>query len=1033
MRRILLVTAREYRRTVTSPAFWIVALIVPVLVIVAPLAQTFFGRLKTAGYVLVDQSGRYRAQINRRVELDYQRQVLVQLLAYAEEWRTAGTAPPNVQTSLQAGASLSDSLVEAFVSAGGATAALRELKPRLSPGAPPFQPPPRPLVELPLPQDIDTANAARFGATIGPHFQQSISTSSGSAVLAVAVYIPADVDSGGQVRVWTSGAAGAALMQDVKLELSGSLRLKALQAAGVDPLSAARIETLGAPVSIAAPETHATGTPALAHSVLPLAFAYLLLVSMMITGSMMLQGLVEERANKLLEAVLACVSPRELMIGKLVGISAIGLSIVGIWALATVVIVQVNPSSPLGFLIPALASLWQTPGIAAAMFFYFLAGFLTIGMIFLAIALVRDSMQEAQAYLMPLALLIAVPSVLLASVISRDPNGLLPRIFSWIPIYTPVVMLARLQSGVSSLDLFGTAAVLVLFGVLELLVLARLFETNLIQTGRGFHIPVSRRRIVVVALAVTVAVVAITVRRSRAPSHPADQTGRQPKAPAVATAIDPPPCPNPGTFSITPGGWSGWSIDPRNSRFQPEPGLSLDEIPRLKVKWSFAYPGGNYGQPTVVGGRVFLTSRGGAIYSLDAQTGCLYWRFAQPTPSRTTISIGPLPGIARSGYAAYFGDTTANVYAVDAATGDLLWKTRVDSHPRAILTGSPTLFHDRLYVPVSSYEESTATLAAYSCCSFRGSVVALDAATGKIVWKAYAIDRMPAPTKKNSAGTQMYGPAGAAVWSAPTIDAKRNRLYFATGNSYTDAQQDGSDAVIAVDLATGHTIWRRQVTENDDDLSGCTSGRKLVNCPSTRGHDYDFGASPILLPLPDGRDILAAGQKSGTVFGIDPASGAVLWRTQVGAGGFLGGILWGMAADARYLYVANADVVVAGNGRPGLFALNPATGKDIWYAPAPKVPCSWTSGAPCFNAQSAAPFATPGAVFAGTTDGHERAYAAADGRVLWDFDTGRPSGGAIDVSSGSLANGMLFLISGYRGVLGGSSDNVLLAFSVDGR
>ncbi len=1102
MRRILLVTAREYRRMVTLPAFWMVALIVPVLVIVVPLAQRSVGRLRTAGYVLVDQSGRYRAQINRRVELDYQRQVLVQLLAYAEEWRRAGAAPPNAQTPLQTGASSGDSLVETFVSAGGATAALRGLKPRLSPGAPSFQPPPRPLVELPLPHDIDTATAARFGATIGPHFQQSIGTSSGSAVLAVAVYIPADVDSGGQVRVWTSSAADTALVQDVKLELTGSLRLKALQAAGVDPLSAARIETIAAAVSIAPPETHATGTPALAHSGLPLALAYLLLVSMMITGSMMLQGLVEERANKLLEAVLACVSPRELMIGKLVGISAIGLSIVVIWVMATVVIVKVNPSSPLGFLIPALASLWQTPGIAAAMLFYFLAGFLTIGMIFLAIALVRDSMQEAQAYLMPVALLITMPSVLLASVISRDPNGLLPRIFSWIPIYTPLVMLARLQSGVSSLDLFGTAAVLVLFGVLELRVLARLFETNLIQTGRGFHIPISRRRAVGVALAVPVAVVAITLRHQRALSHTSDPsaalhsrgesrfradcakchdpavgrapgrqqlaslspaevvkslttgtmkpmaagldsanidalafylTGRQANATAVATAMDPSSCPNPGTFRIPPGGWSGWSIDPRNSRFQPQPGVSRDEIPRLKVKWSFDYPGGNYGQPTVVGGRVFLTSLGGAIYSLDAQTGCLYWRFGQRTPSRTTISIGPLPGIARSGYAAYFGDNTAKVYAVDAATGDLLWKTRVDSHPRAILTGSPTLFRDRLYVPVSSYEESTATLAAYSCCTFRGSVVALDAATGKIVWKTYAIDRAGAPTKKNSAGTQMYGPAGASVWSAPTIDAKRNRLYFATGNSYTDAQEDGSDAVIAIDLATGHTIWRRQVTENDDDLSGCTSGRKLVNCPSTRGHDYDFGASPILLPLPDGRDILAAGQKSGTVFGIDPASGAVLWRTQVGAGGFLGGILWGLAADARYLYIANSDVVAAGSGRPGLFALNPATGKDIWYAPTPKVPCSWTSGAPCFNAQSAAPLVIPGAVFAGTTDGHERAYAAADGRVLWDFDTGRASGGAIDVSSGSLVNGMLFLISGYRGVLGGSSDNLLLAFSVDGR
>ena len=938
MRRILLVTAREYRRMVALPAFWMVALIVPVLVILVPLVQRSFGRLRTAGYVLVDQSGRYRAQIARRVELDYQRQVLLQLLAFAEEWRTPGAAPLNVQPSLQAGDTSIDSLVETFAAAGGATAALRGLKPRLLPDAPPFQPPPRPLVELPLPPDIDTTTADRFGAAIGPWFQKSIGTSPGTEPLDIAVYIPADVDSGGQARVWTSSAAGAALVQDLKLELTGSARLKALQAAGVDPLSAARIETLRAPVAVAPPETHAVGAPALAHSGLPLALAYLLLISMMITGSMMLQGLVEERANKLLEAVLACVSPRELMTGKLIGISALGLSIVTIWVLATVVVVRLNPSSPLGFVIPALASLAQTPGIAVAMVFYFLAGFMTTGMIFLAIALVRDSMQEAQAYLMPVALFISVPSMLLASVISRDPNGLLPRIFSWIPVYTPLVMLARLESGVSSVDLFGTAAVLVLFAALELFVLARLFETNLIQTSRGFHIPVSRRRILALALAVTVAGVAITVRRSRARVQPADQSVAQRSGVESAPVTDPQPCRDPGTFSITPGSWSGWSIDPRNSRFQPEPGLSLDQIPRLKVKWTFAYPGGNYGQPTVVGDRVFLTSLGGAIYSLDARTGCRYWRFAQSTPSRTTISIGPLPGGARSGYAAYFGDNAANVYAVDAASGELLWKTRVDSHPHAVLTGSPVLFRDRLYVPVSSSEEATSNLAAYSCCTFRGSVAALDAATGKRVWKAYSIDRPAAPTKKNSAGTQMYGPAGAAVWSAPAIDAKRNRLYFTTGNSYTDAQEDGSDAVVAVDLATGHVIWRRQVTQNDDDLSGCTSGRKLVNCPSTRGHDYDFGASPILLPLPDGRDILAAGQKSGAVFGIDPESGAVLWRNQVGAGGVLGGILWGMGADNRYLYVANADVNVAGNGRPRSLCLNPGDRQRHLVCPRAKSP-----------------------------------------------------------------------------------------------
>jgi polyvinyl alcohol dehydrogenase (cytochrome) len=1097
MRRVFLVTAREYRRIVSLPGFWIVSLIVPVLVVLAPLASSL-GKSKTSGYVLVDKSGGYAARIDRRLELDYQRQVLLQLLMYVREWRAGAGSTPDIQSSSQAGTSSSDAMIEGFIGAGGAPAVLRQLKPRLLPAAPPFEPPLRPLVEIPVPSSVDTSDPDRFGASIGPRFQESIRTDAGSVALAVAVYIPQNVDSGGQVRVWSSGPAGASLIQDLKLELTDALRLKALRGAGIDPLSAARIGGLSAPVSVAAPEAPAPGSQSQVRPGLPLVMAYLLLASMFITGSMMLQGLVEERSNKLLEAVLACVSPRDLMIGKLAGISAIGLSIIGIWVSAAVVIIRVYPASPLGFLLPALAFIRETPWMAAARFFYFLGGFLTIGMIFLAVGLTRESMQEAQAYLTPIAMVIAMPTALVIPMISRDPGGLIPRIFSWIPIYTPVTMLARLESGVSSFELVGTAAVLLAFGALELFALGRLFETNLVQTGRSFALNANIRRPLVYAIAIILVAGVMAVRHrlttpaktggqaaavrshgealftqscaqchqpavGRAPGRrqlaafdaadivksltsgsmmpmAADMsaadidaiasslTGREPSS--AAASADPPACPNPGAFNMAAGDWSGWSIDPDNSRFQPAPGLTAAEIPRLKVKWSFSYPGGNYGQPVVAGGRLFLTSRSGAIYSLDARTGCRYWRFAQSVPSRSTISVGPLPRIAPSRYAAYFGDASAYVYAVDAATGALLWKTRVDSHPRARLTGSPVLFKGRLYVPVSSDEEGVATLASYSCCTFRGSVVALDAATGKMIWKAFAIERASAPAGRNSAGTTMYGPAGAAVWSAPTIDSKRGRLYFATGNSYTDVKEQGSDAIAAVDLESGRILWRSQVTERDNDLSGCTEGAQLVNCPKIHGHDYDFGASPILLPVSSAKDIVVAGQKSGAVFGIDPASGAVLWRTQVGAGGFLGGIQWGMAADGRKVYVANSDVITAENGRPGLFALDPATGKDIWYVPSPKVACSWSRGTPCFNAQSAAPFAIPGVIFAGTTDGHARAYAAVDGRILWDFDTAH---GAIDVSSGSLADGLLYLISGYRGVLGGGSDNVLLALSVDGR
>jgi polyvinyl alcohol dehydrogenase (cytochrome) len=1111
VRRVLLVTAREYRRMTSLPAFWITALLVPVFVLAAPVAQSLLGGLKTVGYVVVDKSGEYRAPISRRVELAYQRQVLVQLLAYAAEWRTSSNIP-TVQAAPRAGSSLTDSAVETFAAAGGAPQVLQQLKPRLISSAPPFKLPQRPLVEIPLPNGVVTDNADQFGASIGNHFHETTKTAGATVELAIAVYIPDNIDAGGQVRVWTDSPASAELVQDLRTELTESLRLDALRSAGVDPLSAVQINTLSAPISMSAPEAP-TSSEASGRSIVPLALAYLLLASTVFTGSMMLQGLIEERSNKLLEAMLACVSPRELMAGKLVGISAIGLSIVAIWVSAVVAIVNVYPSSPLGFLVPALSSLRQTPWTVVGMGFYFLAGYLVIGMIFLAVGLLSDSMQDAQGYLTPLVLIIALPSAGLASLIYRDPNGVVPRIFSWIPLYAPVVMLARLHAGVSRLDLFGSGAMLLAFGSLELIALRRLFDDHVIQTGSGhdFHLAAHARRGILVALALTVVAIAITLRSGRTPTQGDDQiavmrsrgegvfnatcagchdpaVGRAPSreqlaslAPAdiassltsgtmkpmaatldnadvraVATYLtghppsimapispDPPPCPKSAAFVISTGDWSGWSVDPRNWRFQAHGGITLEEIPRLEVKWAFSYGGGNYGQPTLVGGRLFITSRSGSIYSLDAKTGCMFWRFSQSTPSRTTVSVGPQPR-APSGYAAYFGDTSANVYSVDAVSGALLWRTRVDSHPRAALTGSPTLFEGRLYVPVSSYEEGVASLAGYSCCTFRGSVVALDAATGEIRWTAFAIPHAPAPSSKNSIGTQLYGPAGAAVWSSPTIDAKRGRLYFATGNSYTDVKEEGSDAVVAVELLSGRTIWRRQVTADDNDLSGCTGGRRLVNCPTTRGYDYDFGASPIVVPLSRDNDILAVGQKSGNVFGISPESGEVMWQTRVGVGGFLGGVQWGMASDGQRIYVANADAVVAENGRPGLFALDAGTGKDLWYSASPKVGCGWGDKLPCFNTQSAAPFAMPGVVFAGTTDGHERAYRATDGHIFWDFDTAggtyrttngvdHQAGGAIDVSSGTLGDGMLYVISGYRGFLGGGSDNVLLAFSVDGR
>jgi polyvinyl alcohol dehydrogenase (cytochrome) len=496
-------------------------------------------------------------------------------------------------------------------------------------------------------------------------------------------------------------------------------------------------------------------------------------------------------------------------------------------------------------------------------------------------------------------------------------------------------------------------------------------------------------------------------------------------------------------FSLSGAGWNGWSIDPQNSRLQPRPGLTAAEIPRMKVKWSMAYVGGRYGQPTIAGGRVFLTSSSGRIYSLDARTGCMHWRYDAGAGVRTTALIGQFKGASPSGYLLYFGDFQRDVYALDAASGKLVWRVNVETHPRGVLTGTPALYKDVLYVPLSSWEETAGDVGAYECCTARGGLVALNARSGQILWKTYAIAQAPAPTVRNTAGTQMYGPAGAAVWSTPTIDSKRHLVYIATGDSYTDVVENGSDAVIALDLASGEVKWRNQVTENDSFLMGCFPGRPAANCPTKVGPDHDFGSSPILFRLPSGKDIILAGQKSGAAFGMDPdGKGRTIWRNKIGAGSALGGIEWGIAADRTRLYVPVTDPARVPNAKPGLFALDPATGQQLWYTPAPKVACSFSGR--CANGQSAAPTVIPGVVLSTTQDGHLRAYSADDGRIFWDFDTAgqkyqtingisNQSGGTLDVASPTVASGMMFLISGYAGAAGGTSDNVLLAFSVDGR
>ena len=486
--------------------------------------------------------------------------------------------------------------------------------------------------------------------------------------------------------------------------------------------------------------------------------------------------------------------------------------------------------------------------------------------------------------------------------------------------------------------------------------------------------------------------------------------------------------------------WNGWGLDLDNSRFQPNPGIKAEDVPRLKVKWAWAHPGPMAtGQPTIIGDRLYLTIEAGMIVCLNAQTGCTYWAMQPGAAVRAAVSVGQLPAGAQAKYALYFGDEKSNVQAVDAMTGKLLWKTKVEEHFLSRITGAPVLYRNRLYVPVSSFEETAGRDAKYECCTFRGSLVALDAYTGKVLWKSFTVQQEPKPFKKNSAGTQMYGPAGGAIWSAPTLDLKRKLIYVGTGNSYTDLDTEHTDAIVSFEMETGKIKWVNQATSKDNFLVGCRQGG-VGNCPDKNGPDYDFGSSPVLRALPSGKQILLGGQKSGVMWAFDPDNnGKVLWQVKVGNGGALGGIEWGFAADNENVYIPVADPGGA-ERKPGLTALKIATGEQLWHVPAPKAKCSWGTTR-CNNSQSAAAIAIPGVVFSGTADGHLRAYSTKDGTILWDYDTAAPintvnagqtKGGTLDGGGPTIANGILYTNSGYGRIIG-YPGNLLLAFTVHGK
>jgi polyvinyl alcohol dehydrogenase (cytochrome) len=479
--------------------------------------------------------------------------------------------------------------------------------------------------------------------------------------------------------------------------------------------------------------------------------------------------------------------------------------------------------------------------------------------------------------------------------------------------------------------------------------------------------------------------------------------------------------------------WNGWGPKGDNARFQPADaaGLTIDQVRNLKLKWAFGYEGdvNALALPAFFDGQIFVGSARGTVHALRAESGCVQWTYDANGAVRSAMIV--VPNGAK--HTLLFGDQIGWYYALEAETGKLIWKKRIEDHDTARLTGAALVHDGVVYVPVASWEETRSAGPDYLCCTFRGALVALRIRDGQQVWKSYMVPP-PSEQSKTESGKAMWGPSGASIWSTPAYDAKRNLIYVTTGDNFSAPATLTSDALVALDPGTGNIAWSTQTTSNDV-------------YPSGKGPDFDFGSPPLLIQTPEGRDLILAGQKAAIVYAFDPdKKGEIVWQTRVGRGGTNGGVQWGMTYDGRNVYAAVSDGagkrVNDANGTAtrildpavggGLTALKVSDGSKVWYAPPPD--CGTRPG--CSPAQSAALTAIPGAVFSGTLGGFLRAYSAEDGKVLWEYDTAHAfttvngvqgQGGAIDGPGAMVVKGMAFVNSGYSR-FGGLPGNVLLAF-----
>ncbi|HEY0806223.1 MAG TPA: PQQ-binding-like beta-propeller repeat protein [Pseudonocardiaceae bacterium] len=492
--------------------------------------------------------------------------------------------------------------------------------------------------------------------------------------------------------------------------------------------------------------------------------------------------------------------------------------------------------------------------------------------------------------------------------------------------------------------------------------------------------------------------------------------------------------------------WSTWQHDTFGSRFNPaERAITPGTASQLTLKWAFAYPRMNNGamaksQPAVVDGVAYFGSTDAKFYALDAHTGQTRWVFDLSTVAPITGDASVWDGPTVVDGRVYFGDHRGYLYSLDAVTGSLVWATHLSSHPMAIITSSPLYFDGRIYIGVSSSESAVA--ADYPCCTARGQVVAVDARTGTVDWRYYTVPQARQVGTWPSGAARME-PSGVSVWSSPVIDPTTRTLYVGTGQNYTGTTGD-SDSVLALDTTTGAVRWKQQMTHPDTWRLLCRTPDATGYCPGNAdgsAKDFDLGSTANIFTA-GGRTLVGIGQKNGIYHVFDAVTGQIAWQRQLSdpqANSGISGVQWGGAYDGRTLYVATWEA------NPGtLFALDPATGAIRWQAPNPSDGCAWGGAAAypslCVLGHTPAVTASPGLVYLGSTDGKLRVYSSSTGAVLWQYDTVRDfvgvngltgHGSALSGNGGAVVSGgMVFVQSGYYPFYPTDKGYVLLAFGL---